>query len=98
MLVTLENLLSNSWKFTRDTPQPRIEFGSYRSGATTVYYVKDNGAGFDMAYADKLFSNFGRLHRTDEFEGTGIGLATVDRIIKRHGGEIWAQSEPGQDH
>ena len=96
MLIALENLLSNSWKFTRDTPQPRIEFGSYRSDATIVYYVKDNGAGFDMAYADKLFSNFGRLHRTDEFEGTGIGLATVDRIIKRHGGEIWAKSEPGQ--
>jgi len=96
MLIALENLLSNSWKFTRDTAQPRIEFGSYRNDATIVYYVKDNGAGFDMAYDDKLFSNFGRLHRTDEFEGTGIGLATVDRIIKRHGGEIWAKSEPGQ--
>jgi signal transduction histidine kinase len=96
MRIVLENLLSNSWKFTRDTSQPRIEFGSYRSDTGIVYYVKDNGAGFDMAYADKLFSNFGRLHSVNEFEGTGIGLATVDRIIKRHGGEIWAKSEPGQ--
>jgi len=96
MLVALENLLSNSWKFTRDTPQPRIEFGSYRDDAALIYYVKDNGVGFDMAYADKLFSNFGRLHRVDEFEGMGIGLATVDRIVKRHGGEIWANSKPGQ--
>ncbi|HED18418.1 MAG TPA: hypothetical protein ENI74_02815 [Gammaproteobacteria bacterium] len=96
MLIALENLLSNSWKFTRDTLRPRIEFGSYRDGTTTVYYVKDNGVGFDMEYADKLFSNFGRLHRVDEFEGMGIGLATVDRIVKRHGGKIRANSEPGQ--
>lgn len=96
MHIVLDNLLSNSWKFTRDTPQPRIEFGSYRNDKGIVYYVKDNGAGFDMAYADKLFSNFGRLHSAREYEGTGIGLATVDRIIKRHGGNIWAQSEPGK--
>ncbi|WP_052700465.1 sensor histidine kinase [Methylocucumis oryzae] len=96
--IVLVNLLGNAWKFTRNTDQAVIEFGvrSSETESTTIYYVRDNGAGFDMAYADKLFKAFQRLHSANEFPGTGIGLATVYRIILKHSGRIWAQSEIGQ--
>lgn len=84
----LQNLLSNAWKFTRHRPVGRIEFG--RDGAG--YFVRDNGAGFDMAYSAKLFGVFQRLHSPQDFDGTGIGLATVQRVVQRHGGRIWAES------
>jgi len=88
------NLLGNAFKFTRQCKQTIIEINIMEENDETIYFVKDNGAGFDMAYATNLFGTFQRLHRQDEFEGTGIGLATVRRIIERHGGRIWAESEP----
>jgi len=91
--VVLENLLGNAWKFTGKRADARIEFSTLKQDDTFVYFVRDNGAGFDMAIAGKLFSAFERLHPSSEFEGTGIGLATVHRIIGRHGGRIWAESE-----
>jgi PAS domain S-box-containing protein len=87
----LENLVGNAWKFTGKTAAARIEFGVMTSGGRRCFYVRDNGAGFDMAFALKLFAPFQRLHSVDEFPGTGIGLATVQRIVHRHGGQIWAE-------
>ncbi|HEY2385280.1 MAG TPA: ATP-binding protein [Terriglobia bacterium] len=89
-----QNLLSNAVKFTRKTDRANIEVGAYQAGAENVYYVRDNGVGFDMDHAQKLFGTFQRLHGADEFEGTGIGLATVQRIIARHGGRVWAEAKP----
>ena len=92
----MDNLLGNAWKFSSQAAQTRITFGCSRGSAgEAIYTVQDNGAGFDMAYADRLFGAFQRLHTTAEFAGTGIGLATVHRIISRHGGRIWAESVPG---
>jgi PAS domain S-box-containing protein len=98
-LVTaaLDNLLSNAWKFTGKRPQARIEVGRLeQEEEKPVFFVRDNGVGFDPAYAHKLFGAFQRLHATAEFEGSGIGLATVQRIVRRHGGRIWADSEVGR--
>jgi len=94
--LVLENLLGNAWKFTAKQPRAKIEFGVVEREADPVYYVRDDGAGFDMAYADKLFGVFERLHRVDKFEGTGIGLATAVRVVRRHGGRVWAEGEMGR--
>lgn len=95
--LLLQNLLENAWKYTSKTPAARIEFGTTTDAAgRKIYRVRDNGAGFDMAYASKLFQPFQRLHNAHEFEGTGIGLATVARIARRHGGEVWAEGEVGK--
>jgi light-regulated signal transduction histidine kinase (bacteriophytochrome) len=93
--VGLENLFANAFKFTATTTAARIEIGCERSAGEDVYFVRDNGVGFDMAYADQLFVPFNRLHAGNEYPGTGIGLATVRRIIRRHGGRIWAHGEVG---
>jgi PAS domain S-box-containing protein len=93
--IVLENLIGNAWKFSARTGEARLHIGMEDNGPAPVYFVADNGAGFDMAYADKLFKAFQRLHSTVEFEGTGIGLATVHRIVTRHGGRVWAESAPG---
>ncbi|HEB55726.1 MAG TPA: HAMP domain-containing protein [Gammaproteobacteria bacterium] len=94
--IALENILANAWKYTGKVEHAVIEFGMQREGSEDVFYIRDNGAGFDMAYVDKLFAVFERLHKDDDFEGSGVGLATVERIIRRHGGRIWAQAEPGK--
>ena len=94
--ILLKNLLENAWKFTSRLGMTRIAFGVKEENSEKVYYVRDNGAGFDMKYADKLFLPFQRLHSSDEFPGMGIGLATARRVIARHRGRIWAESEPGE--
>ena len=94
--IALQNLLHNAWKFTARTAQPVIRVGAEQRGGKTEYYVADNGAGFDMAYADRLFGAFQRLHRAEDFGGGGIGLAIVKRIIRRHGGELRAEAKVGE--
>jgi two-component system, NtrC family, sensor kinase len=96
MRIALENLLGNAWKFTSKVANPKIEFFQRRSEDGPIYSVRDNGAGFNMSYADKLFRPFQRLHTESDFPGTGIGLATIQRIIARHGGRIFAEGSPGQ--
>jgi two-component system, sensor histidine kinase and response regulator len=94
--IALENLLENAWKFTGQRPEPRIEFGATQASGEPTYFIRDNGAGFDMTYAERLFGPFQRLHPQDEFPGSGIGLATVQRIIHRHGGRVWGEGLVGQ--
>ncbi len=94
--LALENLLGNAFKFTANKPEARIEFGATDQDGAPAYYVRDNGAGFDEAYAGKLFGAFQRLHGQDEFDGVGIGLAAVARVVRRHGGRVWAEGEVGR--
>jgi PAS domain S-box-containing protein len=96
MHIALQNLLGNAWKYTMKKPEAKIEFSSFRQDSKTVYFIRDNGVGFDMRYVNKLFGAFQRLHSPSEFEGTGIGLATVKRIIRRHDGSIWAEGDMNQ--
>ena len=96
MRIAFENLIGNAWKFTARTPGATISFGSSPRDGRTVYFLRDNGAGFDMKYVDRLFTAFQRLHGEREFTGSGIGLATVSRIVRRHHGSIWAEAEPGK--
>jgi signal transduction histidine kinase len=94
--IVLENLLGNAWKYTSKIDHAKIEFGDSTDAAgRRVFFVRDNGAGFDMQHAGKLFEPFERLHSASEFEGSGIGLATASRVIGRHGGRIWAEATPG---
>lgn len=94
--IVLQNLLSNAFKFSSKKHLAKIEFGSENKDNKTIYFIKDNGDGFDMSYSNKLFSAFQRLHHKTDFEGIGIGLATVQRIINRHNGTIWAEAKPGE--
>jgi light-regulated signal transduction histidine kinase (bacteriophytochrome) len=87
----LQNLLDNAWKFTSKQPKARIEFGCSEQEGKKAYFVRDDGAGFDMKYADKLFGTFQRLHGADEFPGNGVGLAIIQRIVHHHGGQVWAE-------
>jgi light-regulated signal transduction histidine kinase (bacteriophytochrome) len=89
----LINLIGNAFKFSANRAHPKVEIGGEQNGSEVAYYVKDNGVGFDMQYTNKLFGVFQRLHRPDEFEGTGVGLALAQRIIQRHGGRIWAEGK-----
>lgn len=91
--LLMENLLGNAWKFTGHHPQARIGFGATQSDGKEVFFIRDDGVGFDMTYVDKLFGVFQRLHTVDEFSGTGVGLATVQRIAHRHGGQVWAEGK-----
>jgi light-regulated signal transduction histidine kinase (bacteriophytochrome) len=94
--VVLENLLENALKFTGKSESARVEFGAMDEEGKLIYFIRDNGVGFDMEYAGKLFQPFQRVHAMDEFPGTGIGLATVKRIIERHGGRVWIDAEEGK--
>jgi light-regulated signal transduction histidine kinase (bacteriophytochrome) len=90
--IVFENLLGNAWKFSGDVADAVVEFGVCQTNGLSTYFVRDNGAGFDMAYTERLFTPFQRLHLQSRFPGTGIGLATVHRIVDRHGGRVWAES------
>jgi light-regulated signal transduction histidine kinase (bacteriophytochrome) len=92
----LANLIGNAWKYTKNKDHSVIEFGTVNRDDEKIFFVRDNGVGFDMAFVDKLFQPFHRLHRPEEFEGNGIGLATVQRIVNRHGGRAWAEGEVGK--
>ena len=94
--MALENLLGNAWKYSAKRAQAVIRFEPCQAGGRAGYRISDNGAGFDMRFADRLFGVFQRLHSSSDFQGTGVGLASVQRIVRRHGGEIWAESEVGQ--
>ncbi|MGO9379631.1 MAG: sensor histidine kinase, partial [Dissulfurispiraceae bacterium] len=94
--VVLSNLLGNAWKFTTKTEGARVEFGTIWQDGNIIYYVRDNGAGFDQKYAGRMFWPFHRLHSEEAFEGTGIGLAIVERIIRSHGGKVWAEGAEGK--
>jgi light-regulated signal transduction histidine kinase (bacteriophytochrome) len=94
--IVMENLIGNAWKFTSKKTKAYIEIRKQQQGKSTVYFVRDNGAGFNMEYIKKMFGSFQRLHPEHEFPGTGIGLAIVKRIINRHNGKIWAESEVGK--
>jgi light-regulated signal transduction histidine kinase (bacteriophytochrome) len=91
--IVLVNPLGNAWKYTGKTESGEISFGQREDESEQIFFVRDNGAGFDMAYAGKLFAPFQRMHRDSEFEGTGIGLATAHRIVSRHGGRMWAEAK-----
>jgi len=91
--IVLFNLLDNAWKFSRGRPLARVEFGRTEIDSRPAFFVRDNGVGFDMIYAQKLFGAFQRMHKASEFPGTGIGLATVQRVIQRHGGRVWAEAQ-----
>jgi light-regulated signal transduction histidine kinase (bacteriophytochrome) len=92
--ILLDNLLSNAWKFTQKSEVPQIKVGKQIQGPNTIFYVSDNGIGFEPVYKDKIFQPFQRLHRHDEIPGSGVGLAIVDRVIQRHHGHIWVESTP----
>jgi light-regulated signal transduction histidine kinase (bacteriophytochrome) len=92
--IVFRNLLDNAFKFTSKREKPKVELGLVKGQDGNVYFIRDNGAGFNMEYADRLFGAFQRLHDQSDFSGTGVGLATVQRIIHRHNGRIWAESEP----
>jgi light-regulated signal transduction histidine kinase (bacteriophytochrome) len=94
--VILESLIDNAWKYTKNVAQAQIEFGRQAGADEHTFFVRDNGAGFDMNYADRLFQLFQRLHREEEFQGTGVGLSIAKRLIERHGGHIWAEGKLGE--
>jgi len=94
--IVLDNLLGNAWKFTRLAVDAHIEIGTFSHNGEAIYFIRDNGVGFDAGKAERLFTAFQRFHTVAEFEGTGIGLATVQRAVQRHGGRVWCESEPGR--
>jgi light-regulated signal transduction histidine kinase (bacteriophytochrome) len=95
MVIALENLIGNAWKYSGKQKEAVIRFGTIKERGETIFYIQDNGAGFDMSKAHNMFNPFQRLHSAQEFSGTGVGLATVRRIIERHGGRIWAEGSQG---